>query len=468
VPRVSLWINAALSLALLLFIPGIQDSFEPGKAEAVRVCGFGAVGLLLGSRALSRLRWTPLDVAVLAWLAVEALSAAFSIAPVVSLLGDPVQREGLITSAAMAALYFAMRAHLSSGGDADRTLDLVVASATAAAVYAILQALDLDPFRWRLTLAGGPGDRPFGTLGHPNLLGVVMAAATPLALASIVAGRRRGWAVAALVVLLAATLLTLSRAAWLGVAGGVLVTSVLLMRVLPARRPSRSALIGVLALLAIVAGVIAVSGRGARLVARFGELLVPLGGSGASRLEIWRTALAAWRARPLLGYGPDTFQLVFPRHQTPAYWRFEWAGSAAHAHSIYLHTLATRGVLGFAAGLAIAVCVVLAARASWRVVPAWRVRVAAVAGSLLAMAVAGPSLEALLGRNERALELAGQAARIYPDDAHVQSTLATIRLAAGDRAGAAAAFARARSGNWRGDDAARQAAAQAERTLTSH
>src|SRR5262249_59764009 len=84
------------------------------------------------------------------------------------------------------------------------------------------------------------------------------------------------------------------------------------------------------------------------------------------RLEMWRAALAAWHARPILGQGPDAFGLVYSQYQTPAYWAYEWGGLPGHAHSIALHALATRGVLGASAGLAWAVGVGLACSRAWR------------------------------------------------------------------------------------------------------
>ncbi len=136
-------------------------------------------------------------------------------------------------------------------------------------------------------------------------------------------------------------------------------------------------------------GVALAAGWGSRLAARAQELFSPLAGSGSSRLEIWRTAWGAWLARPLLGHGPDTFELVFPRFQTPAYWRFEWGGLPFHAHSVVLHTLATRGVAGVAAGAGLLVAVVMAARTAWRRTPDERSRVAPALALLVAGAVAG-------------------------------------------------------------------------------
>src|SRR5262249_44142361 len=108
-----------------------------------------------------------------------------------------------------------------------------------------------------------------------------------------------------------------------------------------------------------------------------------------ARLEIWTSALAMWRAHPLLGAGPDTFGLLFDRFQTPTYWHYEWGTVPFHAHSIYLQTRATRGLLGILAGGGMLAASLLAARDARRGAPAARALVPAVLGLLAGLAVAG-------------------------------------------------------------------------------
>ena len=178
-----------------------------------------------------------------------------------------------------------------------------------------------------------------------------------------------------------------ARAAWLGMIAGAGFGVALAIRA-DGRRDVRRWIV-IAGAIALVAALLLAAGWGARLAARFAELLAPTGGAGASRLEIWRSALAAWRARPWLGEGPDTFALLFHRFQTPAYWRFEWSGLPYHAHSILLHALATRGVLGVASLAALSACGLVAARRAWRLRPAARPVIAAVIASLIAIVVAG-------------------------------------------------------------------------------
>jgi O-antigen ligase len=424
-----IWVGVALAGSALLFMPGLLEQFETPKIELVRTCGLGALayGLVRGRAGYPR-RWSTLDWAVAAWLLVEILATLFSVSPRVSVVGETRQREGLLTSLALVGLYFAARDAFTRTPSRIRpALDLMLGLATLVGLYAIVQVAGSDPMQWRREAGyAGVYVRPFATLGHPNLLGLLAAATAAMGVALAVAtkgGASRWLSAAAAVLLVVVTILTLSRAAWLGLGAGLLIATALALR---ERGVSMLAprVIGITAAGVAVGLVIVVATGAWNLVAqRLAELFG--GGSGSSRLEIWRTALAAWRDRPLIGNGPDALEMVFPHFQTPAYWRFEWSGLPFHAHSIYLHTLATRGVLGLLAAFAWAAALAAAGLAAWRrrgermapgLVPAAAgfVATCAVAGAFGALGIAGALAVAVLSA---AVASAAEAAPA-PDIAH--------------------------------------------------
>ena len=390
-----LWVGAALLFSMGFFMPGLLEQFEAPKVEAVRVCGLGALALSAVAGLAGRpRRWRALDRAVVAWLAVEVVTTALSVSPRVSLLGEPRQREGLLTSAALAGLYFVARDAFARRGRVRGALDLMLAAAALVGLYALVQIAGADPILWqRVAVYPGGYVRPFATLGNANLLGVLAAATASLGVALAVAGEHgaRGWLRAMAAGLLAAVAcLTLSRAAWLALGLGLATAIGLAVRERgTARRTPRA--LGLAGAAPAVAGVVITMAAVWNLVALRSAETVSGEGSGASRIEYWRAALAAWRQRPLVGQGPDAFEMVFPRFQTPEYWRVEWTGLPFHAHSIYLHTLATRGLAGLLVAIAWAVALAAAA------VTAWRGRaqapdpalVPAGIGALAALAVAG-------------------------------------------------------------------------------
>jgi len=73
-----------------------------------------------------------------------------------------------------------------------------------------------------------------------------------------------------------------------------------------------------------------------------------------ARSPIWQQAYIAWRAHPIFGIGGDNFGRLSA--DEVAQWAYERSASydpttfvgTSHAHSLYLNTLATRGLLGIA------------------------------------------------------------------------------------------------------------------------
>ena len=92
-----------------------------------------------------------------------------------------------------------------------------------------------------------------------------------------------------------------------------------------------------------------------------------------SRRTLWRGAVAAWRAHPLLGIGPDNF-----RHLSGQFLGRDRTDERMHANSLYFETLADLGLVGMLAFLALIAALGGAARRA----------IAAPASRILALGVA--------------------------------------------------------------------------------
>ena len=70
------------------------------------------------------------------------------------------------------------------------------------------------------------------------------------------------------------------------------------------------------------------------------------GGSGGVRVHLYSDTIVLVAGRPLVGYGPDTFGLVYPSHSTG-----DWTPGVVvdKAHNDLLQVAATQGVLGVVA-----------------------------------------------------------------------------------------------------------------------
>src|SRR5439155_7463477 len=133
-------IRVALAAAILGFVPGVLEPFQPVKMLLLRCIGSGLlVWVALEAWAGRAPRSGGMSAAVLAWAGAAALATLFSISPRLSLLGEIDQREGLLAVLALAGLHLATRQSHRSVSDVRETLRVVVGCAVAAALYAQLQ-----------------------------------------------------------------------------------------------------------------------------------------------------------------------------------------------------------------------------------------------------------------------------------------------------------------------------------------
>ena len=163
---------------------------------------------------------------------------------------------------------------------------------------------------------------------------------------------RTGFAVCA-TVFWAALLVSASRAAILGAAVGVLGTLVAV--VWTVRHPDVRKLLtrGAAAVGILVVLVAALTAWAPNLSDRklTPEKIVETSSMGM-RMQHWRIAYEGWREHPWLGWGPDAFQQL--KVEDVCAWRAqrgencqpELYMATKHAHSLYLATLAERGLLG--------------------------------------------------------------------------------------------------------------------------
>lgn len=75
-----------------------------------------------------------------------------------------------------------------------------------------------------------------------------------------------------------------------------------------------------------------------------------------SRFIIWGMALKAWKDRPILGWGPESFVYIFSKYYDPQMWRQEpWFD---RAHNVFFDWLTATGALGLLAYLGVYVSVI--------------------------------------------------------------------------------------------------------------
>jgi len=309
-------------------------------------------------------RRTPLDVPLLAVTASAALSTLLAVNRDVAVFGVYLRDEGLLTICTYALLFWLVAQSLTGRDDVRALVWCLLASAYVVALAATFQSLLAGRLAGGVETAQTFGGwvRASGTFGNPILLGTYLAMVLPLAVEEAVApgsAVRRALAANVVAVVVVALLLTFSRAAWLGAGAGVALALAPRLRRSAAGR--RAALGAVLAVLALAAAGAAGAGPPvlATALARAASLATPFQGSGGTRLAIWRDTPGLVAARPLVGWGPDTFGLVYPAFRTGP----GPAGVVDKAHSDLLQVAATQGLIGAAASMWVLVAL---AAAFWR------------------------------------------------------------------------------------------------------
>jgi putative inorganic carbon (HCO3(-)) transporter len=319
---------------------------------AQRVAGWTAGGRLTRPR-------TPVDIPLAAFVLSAALSTVLAVNAFYAVVGAPYRYEGLVTIAAYALVLHLAAQALDREGAWSVARSLLLGGCAAALLgiaQSVVGSAMLGGATEETALTYGGWLRATSTFGNAGTLGAFLAMLLPLAMHELQCARSaadRLLAANVVLVLGLALVLTFSRAAWLGAALGVSVVAAGPAIRLARRRPpvlAAGAGVAVLGLAALAAAAPAVLRRAA-------SVADPAQGSGATRLHIWADTLHLVAARPLVGWGPDTFGLVYPRFQSG-----DWAPGFIidKAHSDLLQVAATQGVIGAAACLGVAAAFVAA------------------------------------------------------------------------------------------------------------
>ena len=346
------WLRIGVFLLPLAFAWDTYDQYVLPKLLLARVLVLGLLILLVVRSILNgalTIRRTPLDVPLLVFLASAAVSTVFALNQNVAVFGTYSRYDGLLTIVTYAGLFWLSVQVIRDRDDARSLLRVLLASGYVVSAIAILQSVGDSLSHQTLMPA-------FGTLGQKNLLGMFLAMLCPIAFREVIdadAWSKRIVAINALLVIGAGLLLSQSHSAWIGlmIAAAIVLFGSYRPRphpALPHRGRERVSLWVALAggTLIVVALVIA----GVTITSRQ---------QTERRPDIWRDSLALIASRPVVGYGPDNFGLVYPRFQTKEL----GTQQVDKAHSEVLQVAATQGLIGLAAyGLVLVVFV----RAFWR------------------------------------------------------------------------------------------------------
>jgi O-antigen ligase len=353
---VARWILAvAVFLIPLSFAPTIVSEFVLPKLVLARLLVIVlTVVLVAGWLRQGAITWkrTALDLPLLMFVGSAAISTIFAVNRNLALFGTYSRWEGLLTITTYALLFW-LAVQLISGevGAGWLTWSLLF-SGYLIAVVAVLQAafgvLGGGYFQ------GSSYIRADATMAHPDFLGIFLAMLLPLAVAKLISsqsGLTRLLAANLAIVLSLGLVATFTRAAWIGAVMGLAIVLAFgrgRFRVVPVVVLAAVLVIAFGALAWFVAARPASVPSGvANIYARIASIPDLSSGSTAERLAVWKDTPPLIAARPILGWGPGTFGLVYPRFQTAN----RNAVLFDFPHEEALDVLAAQGVVGFVAYL---------------------------------------------------------------------------------------------------------------------
>ncbi len=334
-------------LVLCALLAGLPLVTRAGLSLLIAACGLLWV---LWALRTSPGQIGPINLALLAVLAVALLATGFSPVPVAA-------AKGLMKLTSYLGVYALMRQLLASSPLWwDRLVAALLVGQLFTSVIGIRQ-LYAEPSqlaRWSDNNSVAEGTvRIYSTLDNPNLLGGYLLPILPLAAVAVLRWRtlpRRLFALLSLVLGIVALVLTYSRGAWMG-----MVASLGLLGLLLAMRQTRHWPLfwrRTLPLLLLVAAAVAL----VVLVTQVEPLRVRVmslvagreDSSNNFRINVWTSVLAMINDRPWLGIGPGNtaFNLIYPLYQQPKF-------NALSAYSIPLELLVEAGLPGLLAGVAL-------------------------------------------------------------------------------------------------------------------
>ncbi len=357
-----LW--AIVTLLPLILAPHWLLYYDVTPKIVVLVAGTAVAVLLMAGEAPVR---SPMLRAFGILLAAEglwlAVSTALSKDPALSLGGSGWRRYGLITHAAVLLLVWIVAQHAAGRPDrVRRLLRAIVAAGIPAAVYGILQYFGWDPLinpgAYHIGAPPLTIVRPPGTLGYASYFATYLLSVIFAGVALALADESRMWRLVGVGGGLAATAalgLTGTRAAVLGLICGVVMLAVWLRP----RFRMREVAAGVGAVVLLAGFYFSPAGQALR-----NRTLWSMGDqAGGARPLLWRDTIRMAAARWLVGFGPETFSIWFPRYQSAELARAYPAFYQESPHNILLDALADEGLPG--AGIFIAVTA-LGFYAAWR------------------------------------------------------------------------------------------------------
>ena len=331
-------------LTPLVIAPGTGDHFYYPKILAVYIAVAGMMVIHVFSPDRKKVAFDLPVILLASYLTLVFLASLFSIDIARSMWGTPRREEGLFALVAYALLFVFARTYYRFE---KRHLTLLMGSSLLVATYGIMQYYGFDPVPRDFIRVGWRN--AFSTIGNPNFLAsYLVLLLSPWVFVFLHKGKYIHLLTAA--VLYFTLLLTMARSGLVG----MLPILVLAMYYSYCNAGARRRFGVLLVLFVLIAAVFNASQDGA-FVRRVGTIATDAGQviaghddayrAGSNRFYIWTRTWNFVMDRPLLGYGPETLDIIFiERHSEEMLRLFNAVYAMDKAHNEYLHIAVSSGI----------------------------------------------------------------------------------------------------------------------------
>ena len=347
-----------VGIFIVPFIPFVISStmffpFITGKNFLFRIL----IELLLGGWAILavfdkayRPKFSWLLISVLSFVGIIAIADVFGANPFKSFWSNFERMEGLLTLIHLLGYFIVAGVMLNTEKLWDWFWNTTVLVSAIIGIYGIFQLAG------KITINQG-GVRLDATFGNAAYLAIYMLIHVFIAAFLLVRWRGVSWMkyVYGSIIILQLVILyfTATRGAFIGIVGGMILTTFLISLFEKERKGVRKISIGILAFLIVSTGIF-IFIKDTDLVKKsdtLGRLSSISLEDGSTRFTIWGMAWEGVKERPILGWGQENFNLVFNKYYEPSlYAQEQWFD---RVHSIFLDWLVAGGILGFLSYIAI-------------------------------------------------------------------------------------------------------------------
>ena len=343
-----------LPVAPLIVSSSFLFPFITGKAFFFRLITsvIFAAWLLLALREPDyRPRRTPINYALGAFGVVVILATIFSVDPLKSFWSNFERMDGLLSYLHLIAFYFVISSTLKSSKIWRYLLQTSVAVSVVISGWGLVQLAG-----WATINQGGV--RLDATLGNATYLAVYLLIhlfiVSWLWITKPAKAKWQNYLYGAIVLL---ELFILYHTATRGAILGLLVGAVLAALIVAWRstgKTRRLALTPIIAVIVLAVGFLAIKNtslvQNSPVLSRFANISWTET-TTQSRLIIWQMSLQGFKEHPILGWGPENYNLVFNKYYNPALFRNEpWFD---RSHDVFFDWLINAGLLGLLSYLAI-------------------------------------------------------------------------------------------------------------------